>query len=126
LIVLDTSVVVGTFSGPKLSAPAVFRALQRGERLAVPAVVFYEWLRGPRKAQELADQEALLPAEQALPFGPAEAARAAAVYTAVRRSRHREMDLAIAASALVHNAELWTLNLDDFRDIPGLRVSRPA
>jgi predicted nucleic acid-binding protein len=30
------------------------------------------------------------------------------------------MDLAIAACAIGHGAGLWTLNPDDFRDVPGL------
>jgi predicted nucleic acid-binding protein len=30
--------------------------------------------------------------------------------------------MAIAASALVHGAALWTLNPDDFRDIPDLTL----
>jgi len=30
------------------------------------------------------------------------------------------VDLAIAASALAWEATLWTLNVDDFHDIPGL------
>jgi len=38
----------------------------------------------------------------------------------VRRPRGREVDLAIAACAIVHGARLWTLNRDDFTDIPDL------
>jgi len=33
------------------------------------------------------------------------------------------IDLAIAACALTHEAALWTLNPEDFRDIPGLRLA---
>jgi predicted nucleic acid-binding protein len=40
----------------------------------------------------------------------------------VSRSRGREIDLAIAACALVREAQLWTLDEKDFRDIPGLRL----
>jgi predicted nucleic acid-binding protein len=32
--------------------------------------------------------------------------------------------LAIAACAIVRDAELWTLNLADFKDIPQLRLAR--
>jgi predicted nucleic acid-binding protein len=32
------------------------------------------------------------------------------------------MDIAIAACALVHGGALWTLNRDDFRDIPDLKL----
>ena len=32
------------------------------------------------------------------------------------------MDIAIAACTLVHGGALWTLNPEDFRDIPDLRL----
>jgi predicted nucleic acid-binding protein len=84
--------------------------------------VLYEWLRGPRTGQEIADQEELLPASAALPFGPEEAGLSAELYRTVRRARGREIDLAIAAYAIRHEAQLWTLNPRDFGDIPGLRL----
>lgn len=126
MIVLDTSVVVDSFTGPRRSAPALRRALEQGERLAIPTLVLYEWRRGPRSLPELADQEALLPREAALAFGPAEATLAAQLYRTVTRPRGREVDLAIAACALIRQASFWTLNLADFSDIPGLQAGPPA
>ena len=126
MIVLDTSVVIDGLSGPKRSAPALRQAIERGERLAIPTLVLYEWLRGPRLREELAAQEALFPKELALPFGPEEAAVAAELYKALRRARGRELDLAIAACVIARDAELWTLNVSDFRDVPRLRVRAPG
>ena len=126
MILLDTSVLVDALSGPKRSAPLLRRAIERGERLLIPALVLYEWLRGPRLPEELAAQEALFPAASALPFSFEEAVLAANLYSQVRRPRGRELDLAIAAHALAGAAELWTLNLTDFRDLPGLRVALPG
>ncbi len=125
MIALDTSVLVDALTGPKRSAPALRRALEAGERLLLPSLVLYEWLRGPRRREELAAQEALLPREQALPFGEEEAALAARLYAAVDRPRGREVDLAIAAAALAREARLWTLNPEDFADVPGLELYRP-
>jgi predicted nucleic acid-binding protein len=122
VIVLDTSVLVDALTGPRRSAPALRGAIEQGERIVLPSLVLYEWLRGPRRSEELAAQEALFPAAAALPFGPAEAARAAQLYVTVPRPRGREIDLAIAACALVLGARLWTLNPRDFRDIPGLEL----
>ena len=31
-------------------------------------------------------------------------------------------DIAIAACAIVHDAAIWTLNEDDFSDLPGLEL----
>ena len=79
----------------------------------------------PGFRQELAAQETLFPAVTAIPFGPVEAARAASLYHTVPRARGREPDLAIAACALEWDAELWTLNLQDVDDLPGLVARRP-
>jgi predicted nucleic acid-binding protein len=38
------------------------------------------------------------------------------------RARGREIEIAIAACAMSWHASLWTLNPDDFADIPGLRL----
>lgn len=126
MIVLDTSVLIDSLTGLKRSATGLRAAIERGERLVIPCLALYEWLRGPRLPEELAAQEALLPSHLALPFGPQEATVAAELYRAIRRPRGREIDLAIAAHALVRDAELWTLNIGDFRDIPGLRASLPG
>ena len=123
LIILDTSVLINSLSGLKRSAPALRSAIEAGRRIAIPALVFYEWFRGPRQASEIAAQEALFPSEKSLPFGAAEAHLSAQLYRTVKCPRGREIDLAIAASALTRDAELWTLNEADFADIPGLRLT---
>ena len=126
MILLDTSALIDALSGPRRSAPALRRAIEQGERILVPTLALYEWLRGPRLPQELAAQEALFPRASAVAFGWEEAATAAQLYHDVPRGRGRELDLAIAACALRREARLWTLNLEDFRDIPGLLAERPA
>ena len=125
MVHLDTSVLVDALTGARRSAPDLRRFIERGERIQVSAVVLYEWLRGPRQPEELAAQEALFPRESAVPFAAAEAALAAGLYARLRKARGREIDLAIAACALVRNAKLWTLNTEDFDDIPDLHVSAP-
>lgn len=95
------------------------------EPIALPALVIYEWRRGPRTSNELAEQEDLYPTVRAITFGPKEAALSADLYRSVRRARSREIDIAIAACAIVNEAQLWTLNRADFADIPGLRLYDP-
>ena len=123
MIILDTSFLIDSLSGPRRSAAKLRGAIERGERLALPAVVLYEWLRGPRLTEEVTAQEALFPAHEALAFGHLEAALSAKLYRSVHRGRGREIDLAIAATALLRNAPLWTLNRSDFSDIPGLQIN---
>ena len=63
MIVVDTSELVDALTGPRRSAPKLREMIDRGERLLLPTLVLYEWLRGPRLAEELAAQAALLPFE---------------------------------------------------------------
>jgi predicted nucleic acid-binding protein len=126
VIFLDTSLLVDALSGAEQSAAALRRAIQEGERIQLSSLVIYEWLRGPRVPQELAAQEALFPSEAAVPFGWRDAALSAKLYRSVRRARGREFDIAIAACAMTHEAQLWTLNTADFKDIPGLRLYSPV
>jgi len=124
VIFLDTSLLIDSLTGPKRLGPQLRRALDRGERVLIPSITLYEWLRGPRSQEELDVQENLFPVDSAVPFGPEEAKLAAILYKAVRRGRDREADVAIAATAIRHDAELWTQNATDFKDIPGLRLLR--
>ena len=125
MIVIDTSVLIDGLTGAKLSAPAIRGAMAEGEETLLPALVLYEWLRVPRLSEELAAQEALFPARSAIPFDIEQARVSAELYRAVSRARTREVDLAIAACALVRGARLWTLNGADFQDVPGIRLYVP-
>jgi len=122
---LDTSVLVDALTGTRESFAVLERTVAAGHVLATSTLVLYEWLRGPRTEDELADQGALLPAAAARAFGPSEAATAARMYRSLKRARGRDMDIAIAACAIEHGARLWTLNPDDFHDLPGLELYDP-
>lgn len=122
---LDTSVLVDALTGPRRSLPAMEQTIAAGHIPTISALVLYEWFRGPRTDDELADQEALCPAAAAREFGPSEAATAARMYRSLTRARGRDMDIAIAACAIAHGARLWTLNPDDFGDLPGLELYDP-
>jgi predicted nucleic acid-binding protein len=120
MIHLDTSVLIDALSGPKSSGPRLRQLVEAGERIMFCSIVFFEWRRGPRTPEELSDQEALFP--ESVPFGSAEALIAASVYLNVKRARGREIDIAISATAIAHDATLWTLNPKDFSDIPNLKT----
>lgn len=123
MILLDTSALIGSLTGQRRSAPTLRAFVADGIRLGVCTLVLYEWWRGPRTPQELAQQEALLPRAAAFDFGVEEAVLAAQWYRRVPRAGQREIDLAIAACAVVNGASLWTLNPRDFKDVPGLTLA---
>jgi predicted nucleic acid-binding protein len=119
---LDTSVLVSALgeAGEVLDRVEVY--VRQGERLSCCTLVLYEWARGPRTPHQLAWQKRLLAGTPLATFGEEEALVAADLYRRLSRPRRREIDLAIAACALTHRARLWTLNPDDFGDIPGLEL----
>lgn len=122
IVHLDTSALVDALTGPRRALPSLTSLVNDGHRIALSSLVLFEWLRGPRSRVELVAQEELLPREAAVPFTAVEADLAASLYARVARPRGREIDLAIAACAIAQNAALWTLNPQDFRDVPGLRL----
>lgn len=125
LIHLDTSVLVSAFTGPRRSLGHVVSATQAGHVLTFCAVVQYEWLRGPRTETEEELVRRFFGDDAVVALGSREAHTAAALYRRVKRARQRQADLAIAACALEHNAQFWTLNESDFTDVPGLTLYQP-
>ena len=123
---LDTSALVGALAGPRDAFDRLRTLIDEGHRVRLSTIVLYEWLRGPRTATELRVQEDLFPRDQAVPFDAEAAVQAAALYARLPRPRSRDLDLAIAACALVGDASLWTLNADDFDDVPGLRLAQES
>ena len=121
---IDTSFLVHALTGRFIGLDSLEEAVKRGDILRVSTPVVFEWLRGPRTDEELRLQERFTPAAEAVPFGVEEARAAAKVYRALTRARGRDVDIAIAACAIEHEAALWTLNPQDFKDIPGLRLYR--
>ena len=80
MILLDTSALVDSLTGSRRSARKLRDLIEKGERILIPTLGLFEWLRGPRRVEELVAQEALFPRESAVPFGPEEAVIAAEIY----------------------------------------------
>jgi len=122
VIHLDTSVLVDAFTGARKAMPAVRKATDDGDVVTFSTLVLYEWLRGPRKSDELVAVERFFAGEVLPALGEREARTAATLYRNATDSRRRQADIAIAACAIENGAAIWTLNPKDFRDIPGLTL----
>jgi predicted nucleic acid-binding protein len=120
LIHLDTSVLVDAFTGPRRSLSRVRSATASGDVIGFSTIVLYEWLRGPRRDEEVRAVTTFFDVDGTQVFGRLEAELAAGWYRRVKRARQRQGDLAIAACAVAAGAALWTLNRADFSDIPDL------
>lgn len=110
MILIDTSALIDSLCEPHRSLPTLRELVSAGEEIALASLVFYDWLRGPRTRQQLKDQETILPRERLIAFGASEAEVAADLYRVIPRARGREIEIAIAAIAISHDARLWTLN----------------
>lgn len=64
----------------------------------------------------------MLAAIPVLPFDRDDAGAYRTIIQAVGYSRRKVLDRMIAAQALVRGATLITLNVEDFRDVPGLEL----
>jgi tRNA(fMet)-specific endonuclease VapC len=119
---LDTSALIEAIVAPGPLFVVLEHLVRSGEPVGLSAVVLFEWRRGRRTPAQLAVQERLFPAGSIVNFGEREAAEAAHLYRTMRRPRGREVDLMIAATAIVNGARLWTLNTRDFSNVPGLKL----
>lgn len=121
---LDTSVVVALASLSPSDIPThpLISAITLAELSVGPLVAA---AGGERTSRQIALQTAEATLE-CLPFDAACARRFGAIAGELKKSgkrtRSRGMDILIAATAAAHNLPLFTLNVSDFDDIPGLAV----
>lgn len=127
IVALDTSVLIPALAHSSHPiATELEELLASGHPIVVPSLVAFEWLRGVQDARDRDDFDALFDAESIVPFGLEEATIAARLYRTVKRPRGREADIMIAATAISRSARLWTMNHDDFSDLPGLECFVPS
>lgn len=99
------------------------------EGIAISVITYMEAYQGTLRSP-LAEAEALFGAfaevVPIIPFSLAVARRCADLRETRRKQKKRvnspALDLIIAATALEHNLTLVTRNLDDYRDLPDLKI----
>ena len=113
MICLDTNYLIRGLIPKTPEAEKILGWLEAGEPIGIPSVAWYEFLCGPVQEEEIQLAIAILTAG-ILALGAPQAAEAARLFNATARSRRLRVDAMIAGTATAANADLATLNRDDF------------
>ena len=114
MIHLDTNYLIGLLVRGSLEAARVDQWLVSSESLAASAIAWTEFINGPVTTPEVSQVEIVLQS-QIVSFGKAEAALASDLFNKTGRRRGSRFDCLIAATAILHQAGLATVNESDFK-----------
>jgi predicted nucleic acid-binding protein len=114
MIHLDTNYLIGLLVNGSPQAQDVDAWLVAGQILAASAVAWTEFLNGPVTPLEISRAEAVL-RSRIVPFGHPEAVLAADLFNKTGRRRGSRFDCLVAATAILEQAEVATVNQTDFR-----------
>jgi len=128
---LDTDWIVDALYGRDIAVRTLVDLAPDG--LAVSLITYAELYQGAYYAKDpataLAGLNRFLTDKELLPVTPAIAEQFAVIRGALSRPLQQQigdMDLLIAATALVYDLTLVTRNLKDFQHIPNLTLYRPS
>jgi predicted nucleic acid-binding protein len=88
--------------------------MSAGQSFATSAIAWTEFLNGPVTPLEASRAEAVLPS-RIIPFGQKEAALAADLFNKTGRRRGSRFECLIAATAIMAQGEVATVNQSDFK-----------
>ena len=123
MIHLDTNYLIGLLVRGSEPAMDVDQWLASGESLAASSIAWSELLNGPVTPLEVIRVETVLQS-RVVPFGKPEAALAANLFNQTGRRRASRFDCLIAATAILSQSGLATVNQSDFKPFVahGLRL----
>jgi len=114
MIHLDTNYLIGLLVKGSSEAGDVEGWLAAGQTLATSAIAWTEFLNGPVTPLEVSRAGAVLQL-RIVPFSQKEAALATDLFNKTGRWRGSRFDCLIAATALIAQAEVATVNQSDFK-----------
>ena len=114
MIHLDTNYLIGLLVKGSAAAFEVDAWLAVGESLATSAIAWTEFLNGPVTPLEVGRAEAVLQS-RIIPFGRPEAVLAAELFNKTGRRRGSRFDCLIAATSILAQADVATVNQADFK-----------
>jgi predicted nucleic acid-binding protein len=114
MIHLDTNYLIGLAVAGSLEAQRVDQWLAAGESVAASALAWTEFLNGPVQPHEITLVESVIES-RVVAFDKPTAALAAELFNKTGRRRGSRFDCLIAATAILAQAEVATVNESDFR-----------
>jgi predicted nucleic acid-binding protein len=114
MIHLVTNYLIGLLVKGSPQAGEVDGWLASGQNLAASAIAWTEFLSGPVTQVEVSRAKAVLQS-RIIPFGEREAILAADLFNKTGRRRGSRFDCWIAATAIVAQADIATVNQSDFK-----------
>ena len=126
MIHLDTNYLIGLPVKGSAVALEVDGWLAAGEAFAASSIAWREFLNGPVTTLDVSRAEAVLES-RIIPFGQAEAVLAAQLFNQTGRGCGSRFECLIAATAILAQAEVATVNESDFKVfVPhGLKLAVP-
>ncbi|WP_128545893.1 type II toxin-antitoxin system VapC family toxin [Larkinella soli] len=123
MILIDTSILIDYFRKSEKTKTAFFRLIKRYPDIAVSALTKYEIIVGSSSLQD-EFWASLFESVVLLPFGDEVAVTTAKIKRDLVRKNQQIgfADMAIAATALVYDMQLATLNVKHFSRVEGLVV----
>lgn len=123
-LVIDTGIFIEYLRRPEKSK-TILASLPNDSSLFVSAVTVYELMMGATNDQKKKDMEILLEGLSVLPFDEEVSMKAAEIYHNLRRRNLmiEFRDISIAATALIFQLPIKTLNKDHFQRIDTLELA---
>lgn len=119
---LDTDFLVYALSVAGCERRALIDLAEGDHVIAISAVAWYEFSRGPRTPEQLAVARSFFAEDGIIPLSEELAAEAAECFRRLGSPRRRTADIAIGITASAFKARLLTRNGRDFAGIPGLEI----
>ncbi|RYD83218.1 MAG: type II toxin-antitoxin system VapC family toxin [Sphingobacteriales bacterium] len=123
-VVIDTGIFIEFLRAKDKTKTALYK-LPDEANIFISAVTYYELLIGATTQEKHNDIKLLTEDLSILPFNADVASKAAEIYHLLKRSNNliEFRDIFIAATCLVNDVEILTLNKKHFERIEGLRVA---
>lgn len=124
-VLIDTSVIIAHFRSREKKNTDFQKAIKTYKNCYISAITVYEMELGALRAKRSSDLKQILPLLGVLPFGKIEAEQAAKLDKELIEKNIRVgiRDVFIAGTALVHDVDVLTKNVEHFKRIKPVKLS---